>query len=394
MRKIVILLIFTLLLTSCWENNKGEKVEVRKNIKVSFENPQNDLEKQVNKDEKELSDDYYTKLKLVQSYLNYWNSYFTEDTFANKALDILNKMEEDSKVDFFKWYAYEIQTKYKKALEEYNNVLAYENLDEKEKINSINQIGHVFDLQWFLEKANEQYVKAEELDPKFIKTMLNRWRYEARVWNNTEAEQYFNKILEETNDSFLKSEMYYNLSVINQSKKDWLDKAIIYAKRWIQANKDYPNNYLSLWVSYISKGWDFLDKAPEQLNKAIKLYPNSSTAYKNLGIYYYIKDDFNKAIESFKKQVEVSEKDILLMANDKRENKVSWQYDLAKAYALNSDVENTIKYLKIVLDWKNKVTYSWFLMENTNPNWPFRKISNEKFYKDGVKEIILKYNQK
>ena len=390
MKKIILLIISTLLITSCgWE----EEVIKEKTI-TSFENPTNHLEKQVDLLEKRLTDEKNDKLNLVKVYLQYWNSYYKESVFADKALEILKTMEEEFEVEYLKWYAYEIKADYDKALTQYNKVLNYENITKEEEINALNQKGHIYDLQWFLEKSNQQYLLAEELDSEFIKTLLNRGRYESRVSNNDEAEEYFNKILAKTDDLFLKSELYYNLSVIYQSKKDWIDKAIEYAKLWIESNIDYPNNYLSLWVSYISKDWDFLDKALEPLNKSIELYPNSSMSYKYIWIYHYIKDDFNKAILNFKKQVEFSEKDILLMNNNKEKTKIEWQYDLARSYALNSDVENTIKYLKKILNWDNKLAYSWFLIENWNPNWPFRKISKEELYKEEMKNIILIYNKK
>ena len=395
MKKIILLLIVTLLIVSCgWEQQWQEEEKVKKNeIIKSFENPSNDLEKEINENEANLKDEYESKLRLIQSYLKYWDAYFKENIFADKALNILNWMEEDSKVNYFKWYAYEIKTKYEEALAQYEKVLSYDNLDITEKVNVLNQKGHIFDLKWDMEEANKYYLEAEILDPEDIKTLVNRWRYEIRAYNYKASKKYFEKVLEKTTNKYLKSEMYYNLSIIHKENYE-LDKAIENAKLWIEENKDYPNNYLALWNLYIIKWWEDLDKAPENLNKSIELYPNSSISYKFLWIYYYKIDDFDKAIINFKKQVELSKIDILLMADAKLKTQIAWEYDLARTYALKSDLVNSVKYLKTVLNWENKSYYSWFLVENVDINWAFKSILDEELYKKEVKDILIKYNKK
>ena len=397
MKQIMLLVTAILLISSCWldntpvvENNDSTKVN---KISLSFENPINDLEKEINEYEKWLSDEYNSKLRLVQSYLKYWDSYYKENTFANKALDILNTMEENSIVEYYKWYAYEIQTKYEKALEQYNKVLSYKNLDLEEKINSLNQKGHIFDLKWDMEEANKYYLEAESLDPENIQTLVNRWRYEIRDYNYEISKEYFEKVLEKSTNKYLRSEMYYNLSIIYKDGYE-LDDAIKNAKLWIEENEDYPNNYLALWNLYIIKWWEDLDKAVVNLEKSIELYPNSSISYKFLWIYYYKTDNFDKAIINFEKQVELSEKDILLMADAKLRTKIAWEYDLARTYALKSDVVNSVKYLKKVLNWKNESFYNWFLVDYVNSDWDFRNILNDDLYKKEVKDILIKYNKK
>ena len=393
MKKLILLLITTLLITSCDAEEKKE-IEVKNNETIkSFETPVNDLEKEINKDEANLKDEYNSKLKLVQSYLKYWDAYYKENIFADKALNILNWMKEDSKVNYFKGYAYEIQTKYTEALIQYNKVIAYDNLDVKEKVNVINQIGHIYDLQWDMEKANEYYIKAEKIDPEDIKTLLNRWRYEFRKFNIDSSEKYFNFILNKTENKKLKSEIYYNLSTIYLQRRD-IDKAIEYSKKWIEIFSDYPNNHLALWVSYITKWWDDIDKSIGYLNKSIDLYENNSVAYKHLGIYYYIKDDFDKAIKYFKKQVEISKKDILLMSDDKIFSQYSWNYDLARSYAQKWDVDNTIKHLNLTFKWDGNKLFLWFILEyNSSKSNPFEKLKGNEKFESEIKDFILKYKE-
>jgi len=390
MKKTILLVLFTLLLTSCfWWENKVE--EIKEEVKISFENPVNKLEQEINARESDREDSNKDRLiDLVKSYLQYWDAYYKEKLFADKALKILNKMDSEFIVEYLKWYAYEIQTQYDKALIQYNKILSFKNITTKQKIEALNQKGHIFDLQWNLEKANKYYLEAEQLDSENIKTLVNRGRYEIRALNDNVAKTYFEKVLEKTKIKHLKSEMYYNLSIIAQNNSN-LEEAIKNAKLWIREDKDYPNNYLSLWVLYISKWWDDIEKSLYYLNKSIELYPNNSIAYKNLGIYYYLKDNFEKSIENFGKQVEKSESDILLMYNDKKDSKISWEYDLARSYAMYWNKEKSVKYLKKVLNWKNEKYYLSFMMEYFSSEWPFDKIKKD--IENEVKEIILKYNK-
>jgi len=246
MKKTILLVLFTLLLTSCfWWENKVE--EIKEEVKISFENPVNKLEQEINARESDREDSNKDRLiDLVKSYLQYWDAYYKEKLFADKALKILNKMDSEFIVEYLKWYAYEIQTQYDKALIQYNKILSFKNITTKQKIEALNQKGHIFDLQWNLEKANKYYLEAEQLDSENIKTLVNRGRYEIRALNDNVAKTYFEKVLEKTKIKHLKSEMYYNLSIIAQNNSN-LEEAIKNAKLWIREDKDYPNNYLSLW---------------------------------------------------------------------------------------------------------------------------------------------------
>ena len=398
MYKFIFIMFFGILLLSLsWCKNEiknNNKLSIENNkIMFHFLNPKNNLEKEINRISINFENDYKAKLKLAQLYLKYWSVYYKENTFAQKALNMLNNMKLDPKVDFLKWYAYEIQNKFNKALKEYKKVLSYKNLNKKEKANVINQIWHVYDLQGYMRKANLNYKEAEKIDPENIKILLNRWRYEARKGDFHKAIKYFIRILNKTNNTFLNSELYYDLSTLYLHKN--IDKTIAYAKLWIKENKDYPGNYVALWTAYIMIWWKIMNKAPKELEKAIELYPNDSMAYKYLWIYYYIKNDFNNAIKNFKKQVKMSTKDIWLMANVQQKVKVDWEYDLARSYAYKWDIKNTLSYLdSVLLNSENKSLYVLFIYEYSSKNWPYSKIINNKEFKTEVKKIILKYNKK
>lgn len=347
------------------------KTEISKTINLDISNPQ--------------------KIENIANYLIKWNNYYNEKENSKKALNILKDMEDTYETLYYKWYANEIVANYDMALSFYNKALEVSNIDNIKKSLLYTQIWHIHDLQWDSKNANIFYVKSEELWENIISTLINRWRYEYRLQNYDSAERYFNKALEQNIDNFINSELYFNLATIYQNKNDWLDKAIEYANLGIQIQKDYPNNYLSLWISYIMKWWEDIDKSVEQFEKTISLHKDSSRAYKYLWIYYYIKNDFDNAIKNFELQLEKSPIDIILMKNEKNIMKNDAIYDLSKAYALKWDAQKSMKYLNQILNWENRNYYTTFLREFSIEDWAYKSILITDTFKNNLVEIIKLY---
>jgi tetratricopeptide (TPR) repeat protein len=307
-------------------------------------------------------------------------------------LTLLDSMQEKYETFFYKWYAYEIKQDYVKALELYNKAKDIKDISLENKAIILNQIWHVYDLMWDFNKANELYTESENLWYELMWTIINRWRSEFRLNNFEKAKEYFEKILSLSDNKFTRSEVYYNLSVIYLASNDY-EKVIDYAKLWIESNENYPNNYISLWVAYIKNWWTQIDETPELFNKAIKIYPNSSVAYKWLWVYYYIKDDFDNAIINFEKQYETSWNNIVLMQNEKDSWKQEALYDLARVYALKNDAEKSIYYLNQVLDWKNIAIYTTFIEDIAFTEGPFWLIINDLSFAKNTENIFKLYKK-
>lgn len=338
-----------------------------------------------------------SKIILAQTYLQYWNYYYKEKEYADKAIKTITESSQDDDYGaqgmYFVGYAYEITKRYDDALVWYEKGLKVSS--NTDRLNAIfkNQIGHVYDLKWDMKNAQNYYLSSEKLWFELPANLMNRWRYEYRNNNPEGAEKYFNKLLLLNINSFTKAEVYFDLSSIFLTRKDWLDKAMGYANLWIKSNGSYPNNYISLWIWYINKWWDDFGKAKEYLNKAIELYPNSSSAYKWLGVYFYIKDDYKNAIDNFEKQFETSLKDITLMQNEREKSRKSALYDLSKTHALDQNIEKSLYYLNQLLDWKDKDYYSNFLGEFSIKNWPFEKIKSDTQFIANLQKIINLYKK-
>jgi len=83
---------------------------------------------------------------------------------------------------------------------------------------------------------------------------------------------------------------------------DTLNKALISPKA---TAKEYVYN--SLGLAYMDMGKD--EEAISNYLKACEMNPKYSTPYYNMGVYYYQKGDFPKAIENFEKNVELGGED-------------------------------------------------------------------------------------
>ncbi|MFA5916866.1 MAG: hypothetical protein WC850_01375 [Candidatus Gracilibacteria bacterium] len=389
------------LITSNVKNNEEKNFNSANEISNNFINEVNngkslvelgDYKEAVEYYENKDNSKYEDQLLLIKSYLNYGNSYYVEKEYADKALTLLDSMQEKYETFFYKGYAYEIKQDYVKALELYNKAKDIKDISLENKAIILNQIGHVYDLMGDFNKANELYTESENLGYELMGTIINRGRSEFRLNNFEKAKEYFEKILSLSDNKFTRSEVYYNLSVIYLASNDY-EKVIDYAKLGIESNENYPNNYISLGVAYIKNGGTQIDETPELFNKAIKIYPNSSVAYKWLGVYYYIKDDFDNAIINFEKQYETSGNNIVLMQNEKDSGKQEALYDLARVYALKNDAEKSIYYLNQVLDGKNIAIYTTFIEDIAFTEGPFGLIINDLSFAKNTENIFKLYKK-
>lgn len=378
MKKYFSLILLLLLLSSCFWNNTEEEQEQNtptNNVGVRVVDEEHVSTLYTEWNFKELMS-YYEwivnensseedKLALASIYLAVWNAYYNEKEHALKALEILNGLNPNFDVLYQKWYANEIMENYEEARNFYEEALNLEGITLEQKATVLNQIWHVYDLEWDSFAANEYYMEAENTWVIFGWLLLNRWRYEYRNWNFDEAERYFIQLLELPMNAFIRSEVYFNLSSIYLNKQDEesVRQGIEYAKQWIEAQADYPFNHTNLWIGYLYAGE--LDNVLEPLQRALQLHPLSVQTAKFLWIYYYTVDDFENAIASFKLQLENADKDITLMKDEREAFRQQAIYDIARSYAWAWDAVNSISYLDMLLwTWENGSYYIQFLMDH------------------------------
>jgi tetratricopeptide (TPR) repeat protein len=105
-----------------------------------------------------------------------------------------------------------------------------------------------------------------------------------------------------------------------------------------QVIKEDPNFYKAYAVEGIALAYNGnFQKGMQQIDKSLKLNPNYGYARFNKALANELYRHYDEAIEWYKKALEVE--------------KFEWSYyGIASVYGRKSDVENTVKYLKLAID--------------------------------------------
>lgn len=328
-------------ITSSWEI-----LELRQNINSwNFEKIQKTVEKIISKlpDNSKLDEIKKTK-KVALKYLELWailneaNYYYKEKEVQKEVENITKEIKSIDKdlFDNFYWnyylgYSKEIIRDFTWALDYYNKALNYSSKDNKYTTSTIyNQIWHLYDLRWDMNKAYEYYFKAYNLNKQNYWASTNIARYLHRIWEYKKAKDFF-LYSTNTKNTVLKSEIYFSLSSI-ELELNWLkpdiDKSIEYAKLSIQSFPDYPMWYFALARWYYMLNDRKYDKLIEEnLWKSIKLNPNWFAAYKYYALHMFDLWNIKKAFVFMNKSTELIDKDVILMFNQKtNEKKINFLY--------------------------------------------------------------------
>ncbi len=350
--------------------------------------------------EKSEIDTYESNILLAESYLNYWNAYYDESKNSEKALLILNNMEDDFYVLFLKWYANEIIKNYDDSLKYYYEALNIDWLSNDEKSVAYNQIWHISQLMWFSQEAYNFYQKAYELNKNNVSINLNIWRSLIHSWDLIEGKKYFENALSLTDNTFLKSEIYYWLSSIVLNSSDYntttdiyniFEKSLEYADKSLTSNSNYPLAYVWYARALILLNKD-LDIAEDYLNKSIELYPNLSVAYKYLWYLNMNQNNYKDSIVNFNKSLDLLSDDITLMWYE-RNNKWELYFQISYSYAKLWDKINSLEYLKNTINAKSKYTnnllFKELLKEN---NWVFVILKWNDYFDNLLKLLNINKN--
>ncbi|EKD29581.1 MAG: hypothetical protein ACD_78C00350G0003 [uncultured bacterium (gcode 4)] len=326
-----------------------------------------------------------SKIILAQTYLQYWNYYYKEKEYADKAIKIITENQEDDDYGaygmYFVGYAYEITKRYDDALTWYEKGLKVSSNTDKLKAIFKNQIGHVYDLMGDMNKAYEYYSQAYVLDDKNYHVAGNIGRHLARIGSFEESVPYFEYAIH-THDLALRSEIYYTLSSI-ELELGWLrpdiDKSLLYARASIKSFPDYPMGYVALarWL-YMKNDRKYDKEIEENLTKSIELNPNGFAAYKYSALYMFDKWDMNAVSVLMSKSNEVLDKDIILMHNiSENEKRINTR-----------DMQTMIILDKINKEWKGNKELIDKILTNDYFKW-FIDLQKKRV-NNGVLNVYLK----
>jgi len=180
-------------------------------------------------------------------------------------------------------------------------------IDSKHRLLNYLEGELVFNQGYYL-KAIEFFSKSIDLQPRFLKAY-------------TGLSDSYQKI-GESNKAELKLLQAYKLMPNNNAVLTYLgtfhynhgeySRAIKHFERLMQQT---PNNYiaqLNISACYYLSG--DIDKAILAAEKSLKIQPNA-TVYSNIGTYYFILKNFDKAIESFENMISLNDRDYINWGN-------------------------------------------------------------------------------
>lgn len=369
--------------------------EIQKIIPIIIDDYKNNKEKLTKEDKEKIKSLKYSNISAI---LNDWNYFYKEQ---EKSKEAIKYIEEFISVDpdfvdpfynnYYLWYSNEIIKNYTWALNYYNKALDFAwNSEKNKKLKSIilNQIWHLYDLKWDLEKAYSFYYKSYFIYKLNSENLINLWRYFVRKNNFELAKTYFESAINLSNNNLLKSEIYYNLSSISlySNIENKLNISLDYANKSIEYNKNSPLWYLWKARIFILK-WENLNEAENIFKKSIEIYPDFSTAYEWLWILEQWRWFYNKSVTYFLKSIETIPNDIILMDNERNNNLARVNYLLSVSLALWKNKEMAIKHLNQMFILKDDISLAMFINEiNKKDYWNF---SYMKWYEEFEKIVSL-----
>jgi len=130
----------------------------------------------------------------------------------------------------------------------------------------------------------------ESLSISDIKKMLDEYKSEKEALLSQMSQEFFNVIINHISKG-KNSEGIYDISFL---------KALLRKKKF----KKDSGVYYALGIAYDDK--EEYDKAIEAYKKAVEINPQREEAYNNMGIAHKNKKEYDKAIEAYKKAVEIN----------------------------------------------------------------------------------------
>lgn len=392
-------------ITSSWNINILED-SIKKNDFIVTQKTIKDIMTDYNKKKNNLSSNEKESIKSllylnVSNILNEWNYGFNEKTKSNEWKKFIETeiLQDPDFIDpfysnYFLWYSQEIIKNYTWALSYYDISLDYAGNTEKNKMLKsiiLNQIWHLYDLKWELEKAYWYYYESYKNNNRNAESVINIWRYFVRKNNIKEAIIYFNYWLQLTQSPKLQSEILYNLSTLYLYHTEEKNNLTLSYNYWVESTKLNPNSPLGyLWQARVLiVKWEKIEEAESLLKKSISLYPEFSSWYERLWLIEQWKWKYSTSIDYFLKSIETIKNDIILMDNERVTNSSRVNYFLATSLALWKNQEMCIKHLHEMLDWKDTIALLMFINEVKKENyWNFKNMIWNKDFETLAKTIL------
>jgi tetratricopeptide (TPR) repeat protein len=215
------------------------------------------------------------------------------------------------------------------------------------------------------DEAEEEYRKAIKINPKLAEAHNNLGFLLAELKRYEEAEKEYRKAIKINPKP---ADAHYNLGILLAELKRYEEAEEEYRKAiMINPKLAEAHNNLGILLAELKR----YEEAEEEYRKAIMINPNYADAHYNLGILLAELKRYDEAEEEFREAIKINPEDLeahnglgnllvelkrydeaekeyrgVMKTNPKEANA---NYNLACLYSIKRDLENSIKYLKKVI---------------------------------------------
>ena len=254
-------------------------------------------------------------LSLAEAYVNKGSSDHKEAEYAPKALEIIDQVliKDSNNAEAYRiqGYAYEIQEKFDESIKSYDKSLEFKSSDL-----AYNSRGHAYELMGQYQLAQDDYLKSYELNPENPNVLMNLARIYLSKGDEAKAKEFAEKVVNSSNGNtlfYIKASAY---SVLGQIASNSGDKPLAIEKfsKAIELLPTFVSGYTGRAQAMIFSGEvipeDYKIQIFNDLNMVLGFDPNSSWAYYLLGKFYEKTDNYELALNNYKKALEVLPADL------------------------------------------------------------------------------------
>lgn len=266
-----------------------------------------------------------TLLLLAATYAQKGSVSFKEDDNALKAIEYADKAlaidSNSSEAYRIKGYAYEIMEKYEDAHKNYDQAIV---LDPKNSL-AISNKGHAYQLEGREDKALALYESALKINPNNSHALLNLARIQAKKNKLEEAKISLDGLFASSPHVRFEAEGYQLLAFIHLSEEDY-DGAYDAIEKSLSLDDTIPQSWVLqaqlnfgalLDAESDAELQEILRDITSDLQKALSINPNQTSAYILLSDVQVVTGDKNLKEEYRKKALEAVELDITLGKSEK-----------------------------------------------------------------------------
>ncbi len=312
---------------------------------------------------------------------------FKEEKYALEAQEILSKvLKIDAKnVKAFRLmgYSYEIQNLFNDALINYNKSLAIRETPE-----AYNWKGHTYDLMGEILKAEEFYKKAVELDGDYQMALRNLSRVYLRLEKKDDARKMLERLIKMPVDNIsLVAGDYHSLGTIEFDDKN-IDKAKELFEKALEIDPTFMLAQVEM-AKYKILFEGMNEEAILMLNEIAQNYPKQVAPLEWLGFAYLENDNFDQAIETLDKAVNLTYDDITLMGEQRILIRSRLNYYLSMAYSLDGDKDRAKEHLLKIMEGTDEITMSMLMVSlQQGINGPYKDILSDPDIANLAKELV------